>query len=175
MRLDGSLPMTGDFDLGLNDLIICQDAKFRRYSNTIVELSNIAESAMVHLRLNALYATQLIPVGTVFYIQNASSGNKNVIFKAYDSGGVLQECARLANYYGAYSGEFQISRAGDISVLDDKFLQVGKDSDGSLPAPSASYRGKMIRVEGAEGVADRLYMCMKKADDTYGWIEIGGG
>jgi len=60
-------------------------------------------------------------------------------------------------------------------IVDDKFLKVGKDSDGSLPTASASYRGKMIRVEGGAGVADKLYICLKSAVDTYSWVQVASG
>jgi len=46
---------------------------------------------------------------------------------------------------------------------------------GSLPDPSVDYRGAMIRVEGGSGVADKLYCCMKKADNTYAWIQVASG
>jgi len=58
-------------------------------------------------------------------------------------------------------------------ILAYRYVQIGKVA--SLPTAGAGYRGKMIRVEGGSGVADILYMCMKKADDTYGWIQIASG
>jgi len=58
---------------------------------------------------------------------------------------------------------------------DDNFLLIGKDSDGSLPPASSSYRGKMIRVEGGAGVTDKLYCCMKKADNSYEWVQVATG
>lgn len=63
----------------------------------------------------------------------------------------------------------------DIKFEDDKSFFVGKDADGSLPTASESYRGKILRVEGGAGVADKLYMCMKKADDTYAWVQVASG
>jgi hypothetical protein len=72
-------------------------------------------------------------------------------------------------------GYFEILYGGDISLVDDKFLKVGKDSDGALPAASATYRGKLIRVEGGEGVADKTYQCMKAADESYSWKEVVSG
>jgi len=64
---------------------------------------------------------------------------------------------------------------GNLVAADDTFIKPGKDSDGSLPTADASYRGKMIRVEGGAAVADKLFMCMKKADDTYAWVQIASG
>jgi len=94
-------------------------------------------------------------------------------FKTYDDLGNWQEIARV--YGGVSDYRFEISRAGDIALLDDKFLKIGKDSDGVLPTPDASYRGKMIRVEGGAGVADKLYICMKSAADTYSWVQVASG
>ena len=106
-----------------------------------------------------------------------------------NSGDIRTADAGSATYYDLKSGDgsaykvaikliggyANIPRAGDITMLDDKFIQIGKDSDGTLPTPSADYRGKMIRVEGGAGVADKLYMCMKSAADTYSWVQIASG
>lgn len=42
----------------------------------------------------------------------------------------------------------------------------------SLPTPSATHRGRMLRVEGGTGVADALYVCQKDAAGTYSWAQI---
>lgn len=42
----------------------------------------------------------------------------------------------------------------------------------SLPTASITYRGMFLRVEGAAGVADGLYICEKDAADTYVWRQI---
>jgi len=63
----------------------------------------------------------------------------------------------------------------DLTFDNDKSVFIGKDADGVLPAASAAYRGKMLRVEGGAGVADLLYMCMKSAADTYSWVQIATG
>jgi len=78
---------------------------------------------------------------------------------------ISETCAQFGN------GEFSIPRGGNIILLDDKFLKIGKDSDGILPTPDASYRGKMIRVEGGVGVADELYIC-KWNGTAYKWFKI---
>jgi len=104
-----------------------------------------------------------------------------------DVGGVGIEFRRLYLSSDAYIGGktrtntivalsgTEIGVESDLLLSDDKFLKVGRDSDGSLPAPSATYRGRMIRVEGASGVADKLYICMKNTDDSYSWIEVASG
>lgn len=38
-----------------------------------------------------------------------------------------------------------------------------------LPTPSVSYRGSSFTLEGASGVADIVYVCVKDATDTYVW------
>jgi len=55
----------------------------------------------------------------------------------------------------------------------DRFAFLGKVDP--LPGASETYRGAMVRVEGGAGVADKLYCCMKKADDTYAWVQIASG
>ncbi|MEJ9263236.1 hypothetical protein P4517_32130, partial [Bacillus thuringiensis] len=42
----------------------------------------------------------------------------------------------------------------------------------SLPTANANHRGKMIRLEGANGVEDRLFICKKKSDGTYHWKQL---
>jgi len=60
-------------------------------------------------------------------------------------------------------------QTADLEVLNDKFIRIGKDSDGSLPTPSVDYRGKMIRVENATG--DKVYICEWNGS-AYVWREI---
>lgn len=105
--------------------------------------------------------------------------NNNAIeWMLYDAG-----LSNLREVMVAKAGGFQtdgepkidINYGGNISIRPDNFLQIGKDSDGTLPTADASYRGKMIRVEGGAGVADKLYMCMKSASDTYSWVQIASG
>ncbi|PFW41308.1 hypothetical protein COL28_20470 [Bacillus thuringiensis] len=54
-----------------------------------------------------------------------------------------------------------------------KYLQAGNVT--SLPTPSIQYRGREIRVEGGTGVADKICVCVKKADNTYGWFDTTAG
>jgi len=67
------------------------------------------------------------------------------------------------------------SCGSDLIMTDDRFLKIGLDSDGELPTPDETYRGKMIRVEGGPGEADKLYVCMKAADESYSWVQIASG
>lgn len=43
----------------------------------------------------------------------------------------------------------------------------------TLPTASAGLRGVVIRVEGATGVADGLYLCQKDAANAYVWVALG--
>ena len=62
-----------------------------------------------------------------------------------------------------------------IGIYDDMYFFLPKDSDGSLPTASSSYRGVIIRTEGASGTADKLYCCMKGTDDNYSWVQVAIG
>jgi len=42
----------------------------------------------------------------------------------------------------------------------------------ALPTATSQHRGRMIVLEGAAGVIDKLYWCRKTAGDTYEWKEI---
>lgn len=46
---------------------------------------------------------------------------------------------------------------------------------GSLPTPTEDNRGAMIRVHGGEGVPDKLYCNMRRANGTYAWIQVATG
>lgn len=64
--------------------------------------------------------------------------------------------------------------ASEVYLDVDRFFKLGYDSDGILPTADVSQRGKMIRIEAADesGEADRLCICVKKTDDTYGWFDL---
>lgn len=42
----------------------------------------------------------------------------------------------------------------------------------ALPAASAEHRGKLFLLFGAAGAADVLYICEKKADDSFDWVVV---
>lgn len=95
--------------------------------------------------------------------------------KAY---GIYAKASGAQENYAAYlDGDVAIigKIVSDLSMADDKFIKIGKDSDGTLPSPSADYRGKMIMTEGVTGAADKVCICVKKADDTYGWFDLISG
>lgn len=44
--------------------------------------------------------------------------------------------------------------------------------EADLPAADAGNRGRMIMVRGGNGVADKIFVCIKLADNTYSWVQI---
>lgn len=42
----------------------------------------------------------------------------------------------------------------------------------TLPTASVRFRGVLVLVRGGAGVADALYACVKKSDDTYDWLAV---
>jgi hypothetical protein len=42
----------------------------------------------------------------------------------------------------------------------------------ALPLADVAYRGQPVTVQGGVGVADEAYICLKKSDDTYDWIQF---
>ena len=46
---------------------------------------------------------------------------------------------------------------------------------GVLPVASVTYRGVLWLVQGAAGVTDRVYVCLKAAADTYSWVSLASG
>jgi len=41
-----------------------------------------------------------------------------------------------------------------------------------LPTADIAHRGDIAVLEGAAGVADTIYVCAKKSDNTYTWVKI---
>lgn len=41
-----------------------------------------------------------------------------------------------------------------------------------LPRAEAKWRGKIILLQGSAGVEDMFCTVAKKADDTFGWVEV---
>lgn len=88
-------------------------------------------------------------VGRKIYIRNrADSGYADVDARTIDANEFL------------YGNRLQLTTYGKI----------GKVS--SLPSPSSSLRGEMIRIQGGTGVADEFHICMKNAKDAYYWEQL---
>lgn len=51
--------------------------------------------------------------------------------------------------------------------------QVTFNDYGSLPTPAVGYRGVVVIVQGITGVADAAWVCLRAADSTYDWVQVG--
>jgi len=93
---------------------------------------------------------------------------------------------------GSGGGATKLIQLTDVVTTDkavDTTLKVNADGDheyvpfptggsgaeklSSLPTANSTNRGRIVQITGAAGVADVLYYCYKKADDTYDWKQIG--
>ena len=77
---------------------------------------------------------------------------------------------------GAAVGE--INTSGNISASGQRITAKLFDVEhytGGLPTASSTYRGCLAFVEAGTGGNDKLYVCVKNADGSYGWDEIGQG
>lgn len=77
--------------------------------------------------------------------------------------------APIIGYARSASGGAQVS-ARLTPVPDSYFVKPSNVT--ALPAASSTYRGQLARIEGGVGVADGLYICQKKADNTYAWQQV---
>ncbi|MDR6553869.1 hypothetical protein [Paenibacillus qinlingensis] len=63
-----------------------------------------------------------------------------------------------------------------IDNLEDSSSSSGStamaDIQTNFPTPNTANRGKLLLLAGTTGVSDKLYCCMKLADDTYEWLQI---
>jgi hypothetical protein len=113
--------------------------------------------------LNGVIATRADGTGSAFWIIE-SPGNEMV--HIYPSG-------RIAVYQWNDGPAFEVRDNTPQHTLQAAFgpeaLFLGASS---LPAASATYRGQMRRVEGAVRCADALFICEKKADESYWWRAI---
>lgn len=119
------------------------------------------DSYLYDFECRAIRPTLLIPSASPFDFSPWAGGIMRFIYEGQTA----------AEYYGALH-QFSIPLAGDISLKDDKFIKIGKDSDGTLPTASADYRGKMIRTEGTGGSReDELWICMYDGA-AYTWKKV---
>jgi hypothetical protein len=45
----------------------------------------------------------------------------------------------------------------------------------TLPTADATHQGRVVVLRGPDGVADKLYVCLKSAAGTYSWVLITTG
>jgi hypothetical protein len=175
LLLNGSRAMAGDLDLVNNKLLTTNFMFKDDPAVPILRLLNRSGSANGLFSCGGFYSLGNCEIWGYFYSKYALyTDAASHPFKHKNTGGTWEDTAKMVQ--GAVgSCRFDIPQAGDITIIDDRFLKVGKDSDGTLPTPCADYRGKIIRVEGATGTSDKLYCCMKKTDDTYEWVQVASG
>jgi hypothetical protein len=104
--------------------------------------------------------------------------------------GIQGEPGSPANVYDATTsvkGVIEIATLAEVSTGTDTVRAVTPQgvkqetnkcakltSGASLPTASSSYRGQFYVVQGATGVADTLYVCLKQSNNTYQWIALNG-
>lgn len=60
---------------------------------------------------------------------------------------------------------------GDINFSTNSTLKFGATT--SLPEANSTNRGRTLRIEGASGSDDKLYLCAKLKDNSYVWKSVG--
>lgn len=103
----------------------------------------------------------------------ASNGNGAVFFG--DVGARIQNTAGELYHTLGTAGlvhHFRDSAGNDAVTIRTDKPSVKLASIGSLPAAASSYRGAIACVQGGTGVADQFYLCRKKADESYEWVQI---
>jgi len=175
-RWDGSKLRFSQIDVGPSDPSKVYVGSYLLKSETapaVLGLRNRADNAHAMFRCGGFYSMGNCEIWGYVLAKTEIWGDGNpTSIKQRNTGGAFDEVARLVK---AGTACLEVPRAGDITFLDDKFLKLGKDSDGNLPTPDSSYRGKMIRVEGGVGEADKLYVCMKSSSEAHSWVQIGSG
>lgn len=74
--------------------------------------------------------------------------------------------------YSGKAGQAVVVNSAEDSLEFQELNALGRFSDTVLPAASAEYRGQFFLVEGGQGIADEMYVCLKNAADTYEWQKI---
>lgn len=181
LRLNGKRAMTGNLDLSDYKLLFA-NTLIKQYGATeTLYFMNLAETDFANVgckSFNSTGASQILGGLKTPIIIPIAEGNDMVIRSGtgafglakveFKSGANSDVCAVLEK------GFWRIPLAGDIILLDDKFIDLG-DAVSGLPTANATNRGKMGIVEGGEGVADQVCICVKKVDDSYGWFDVISG
>lgn len=77
---------------------------------------------------------------------------------------------------GFKSNGFDVDSNGNTTVA--KLIStsyVGSGRVFALPTPDVTYRRQTIVLEGATGTADKVYVCLKTATETYVWVQVATG
>ena len=136
------------------------DVALHAYANNVLGVLDVSGSVFRDIEVSNCAALGF----------RGSSTSADAAFKIWD--GVSQFLAVATMKYGT-GYNFELSRAGDITMLTDKMIQLSNETQ--APAASATHRGKYRLVHGGAGVADLLYCCMKSAADTYSWVQVASG
>ncbi len=171
LLLDGSRAMTGDLTRRYSYSDFNYDAVLGVLDET--EGYGGAPSPFIKLATGDAPIWRIIQEGTndflIFEYFNGASWSTKFFWDAatgsFNAGGHVRPSLSAVSDLGTAAKLFQ---DGWFS----RYLRIGSVS---LPAASATHRGKMVRVAGAAGVADLLYCCMKSAADTYSWVQIAIG
>jgi parallel beta-helix repeat protein len=63
----------------------------------------------------------------------------------------------------------------NIILVNDSTEENMQGVVAALPAAGASFRNKKVVLQGGSGVADEAYVCLKKADGSYAWVQVASG
>ncbi len=121
---------------------------------------------------NLFYRT----VGTINLGRVVGIDNNAATFTMLKNADSAFEAINVGTATGAAAGEIKTS--GNISSSGQRITAKLFDVEhytGGLPTASSTYRGCLAFVEAGSGSEDKLYVCVKKADGSYGWDEIGHG
>lgn len=77
--------------------------------------------------------------------------------------------SNVVQLYSATNGVFGIKDYAHKVTTIGYGTMTFPDAGGSLPTADATRRGQLRWLQGGAGVADGMYVCRKKADDTYEW------
>lgn len=87
------------------------------------------------------------------------------------------EVARLYGLQDEGNERLEISRAGDITMLDLKYLKPGSFTLGDRPVAGVAYSGHIIHLtyRAIDDTADRIQVCLRDAGGTYNWYDMAAG
>ncbi len=111
---------------------------------------------------------------STLYIKNSDATYKANLNVENDT--AVQGGLNVGTATDAAAGEVKTS--GNISASSQRITAKLFDVEhytGGLPTASSMYRGCLAFVEADTGSEDKLYVCVKNADGSYGWDEIGCG
>lgn len=69
---------------------------------------------------------------------------------------------------------FDLDGTTVAEVWDDGSVRLNTNG-GTKPTASATHRGKLFVEQGAGGVTDRYFVCLKSAADAFSWVEVANG